>query len=62
MHNEITFVDVDGKYLTVCSSDNKYWYIDNDNGSGDISFSEWMDYMLKWLNSHKALTTIPTLH
>ena len=59
--DEITFVDVDGKYLTLCSEKDRYWYIEDGNSSGTISFLEWIDYMLKWLNSHEALTTVPKL-
>ena len=61
MYNEITFVDVDGQYLTLCQEDDRNWYIENGNDSGIIEFHEWMSYMLKWLNSHKALATIPPL-
>ena len=61
MYNEITFVDVDGQYLTLCSEKDKYWYIENGDDSGTMSFHEWMSYTLQWLNSHKALATIPPL-
>jgi hypothetical protein len=57
--HEITYVDVDGNYLTMCSAGGDFWYINNGNGSDMLSFPDWCRYMIKWLDSHKSLTIIP---
>jgi hypothetical protein len=57
--HEMTYVDVDGNYLTACSSQGDFWFIENGDMSERISFSSWCRYMIKWLDKHQALVMIP---
>ena len=71
---EITIIDVDGNHLTLCCQQRigedersmqyhytSFSYTLDGLHSGDISFLEWVDCILKWTSNHKPLTTVPKL-